>query len=125
MVSPENTNWLSDYPLIEGAFSDQNPTFPWQIDGSASVRYLLNHVGLVFFVCYINGFWILGFVSFTICWFCLLALDFWCFRVGSSIWRSWYGCVIMLITQFVFRWSCCDRYWMKPFVSVLHISSVS
>ncbi|CAD5315198.1 unnamed protein product [Arabidopsis thaliana] len=37
MVSPENTNWLSDYPLIEGAFSDQNPTFPWQIDGSATV----------------------------------------------------------------------------------------
>ncbi|ESQ30370.1 hypothetical protein EUTSA_v10011752mg [Eutrema salsugineum] len=40
MVSPENTNWLSDYPLIDGAFSDQNPTFPWpidQIDGSASV----------------------------------------------------------------------------------------
>ncbi|VVB00760.1 unnamed protein product [Arabis nemorensis] len=41
MVSPENTNWLSDYPLIDGSFSDQNPTFPWQIDhhidGSASV----------------------------------------------------------------------------------------
>ncbi|KFK35883.1 hypothetical protein AALP_AA4G049100 [Arabis alpina] len=41
MVSPENTNWLSDYPLIDGAFSDQNHTFPWQIDhhidGSASV----------------------------------------------------------------------------------------
>lgn len=86
MVSPENTNWLSDYPLIEGAFSDQNPTFPWQIDGSASVRYFLNHVGLVFFfVYYINGFWILGFVSFiTICWFCFLALDFWCFRVPSG-----------------------------------------
>lgn len=42
MVSQENTNWLSDYPLIDAAFSDQNPTFPWQIDqidGSASVRY--------------------------------------------------------------------------------------
>ncbi|CAH2036377.1 unnamed protein product [Thlaspi arvense] len=40
MVSPENTNWLSDYPLIDGVFSDQNPSFPWQIDqidGSASV----------------------------------------------------------------------------------------
>lgn len=42
---PENTNWLSDYPLIDGAFSHQNPTLPWQIDGSATVRYLLNHVG--------------------------------------------------------------------------------
>ncbi|CAL9218474.1 unnamed protein product [Arabidopsis halleri] len=37
MVSPENTNWLSDYPLIDGAFSDQNPSFPWQIDASATV----------------------------------------------------------------------------------------
>ncbi|EOA37482.1 hypothetical protein CARUB_v10011628mg [Capsella rubella] len=37
MVSPENTNWLSDYPLIDGVFSDQNPSFPWQIDGSSSV----------------------------------------------------------------------------------------
>ncbi|KAG7600159.1 Myc-type basic helix-loop-helix (bHLH) domain [Arabidopsis suecica] len=37
MVSPENTNWLSDYPLIDGAFSVQYPTFPWQIDASATV----------------------------------------------------------------------------------------
>ncbi|KAJ0250350.1 Transcription factor bHLH115 [Hirschfeldia incana] len=36
MVFPENTNWLSDYPLIDAAFSHQNPTFPWQIDGSAT-----------------------------------------------------------------------------------------
>ncbi|CAN8288326.1 unnamed protein product [Cochlearia groenlandica] len=35
MVSPENTNWLSDYPLIDcSAFSDQNLNFPWQIDQS-------------------------------------------------------------------------------------------
>nr|CAA8287048.1 Unknown [Brassica oleracea]CAA8391636.1 Unknown [Brassica oleracea]CAA8403190.1 Unknown [Brassica oleracea] len=37
MVFPENTNWLSDYPLIDGVFSHQSPTFPWQIDGSATV----------------------------------------------------------------------------------------
>ncbi|KAH0926315.1 hypothetical protein HID58_018571 [Brassica napus] len=37
MVFPENTNWLSDYPLlIDGVFSHHSPTFPWQIDGSAT-----------------------------------------------------------------------------------------
>ncbi|CAN6882567.1 hypothetical protein Bca4012_072447 [Brassica carinata] len=37
MVFPENTNWLSDYPLIDGVFSHHSPIFPWQIDGSATV----------------------------------------------------------------------------------------
>ncbi|CAH8330373.1 unnamed protein product [Eruca vesicaria subsp. sativa] len=33
----ENTNWLSDYPLIHASLSHQSPTFPWQIDASATV----------------------------------------------------------------------------------------
>lgn len=45
MVFPENTNWLSDYPLIDGVFSHhQSPTFPWQIHGSAATTVSVEEV---------------------------------------------------------------------------------
>lgn len=48
MVSPENTNWLYDYDLIDdipvadGNFSASNPGFSWPaqaLNGSSNVRY--------------------------------------------------------------------------------------
>ena len=60
MVFPENTNWLSDYPLIDGVFSHHSPIFPWQIDGSATVTYIFLYFLLFFFVSRLWTFGVVG-----------------------------------------------------------------